>query len=112
MLKIISWLLILFNIHILNKDKKIIIYKNILEYYNKILVTNNVNSYLYICLYLNKEFGEIINHITRDSYIVFPEIYISKPIFKKRYNIWFPSDREGVKQRIKIIKRAIKILEK
>lgn len=113
MKKLISWILILLNIHLLSKKRKIEIYKKCINKYNE------KHYYLNgLCYTITNEYeDEYIE--THDIYtdkvwlymfLYFPEVYIQKPRLLE-HNYWFPTDEPSKYLRIKVLTNAINTIK-
>ena len=106
MKKIASYFLILFRIHNVPKKDKLKTYKIMRGIYRRW----DCEPVVGMCAML-KVHGEMTRYA--DMYYLYPELYIQAPKkhFKKDVH-WFHMFGNGVKARINILEKAIKMLEK
>lgn len=103
MKRLISWFLIVFNIHIIEKNYKKYKIKTALNYYKY----HYQNSSDGICFHIHQGSYNTISYM----WLYYPEIYIQKPFNKKTNEYWFNLDKEGITKRIKILENGIKLIK-
>jgi hypothetical protein len=106
MKKIASYFLILFRIHYIPKKDKLRTYKIMKGIYKRW----DSEPVVGMCAIL-KVHGDLKHY--KDMYYLYPELFIHEPKkqFKRQVH-WFHLFGNGVKKRIEILEKAIKILQK